>query len=313
MPQVREPAVAGMFYPGGRDELDAEILRCAAHEYGPRGCHADLGKVPVFGVICPHAGYQYSGPVACHSMAVLEAEQSRRRASDTPPAGSWGSGPDDGSAPQLYIMAGPNHRGTGAATATAPDQAWRTPLGDVDVDRLATDALASESDGMAERDSLAHAGEHSLEVQVPMLQHFIGPRIAILPVLMADQSRATAEKLGHAMAKVAAGIGSHGGGRNNPAALIGSSDLTHYEPNAAAHEKDAALIGAILSMDVDAFYRVLEDRRVSACGYGAIAATMVACADLGATEGRLLRYSTSFDTAGGDESSVVGYASVVFC
>ena len=300
MPQVREPAVAGMFYPGGSDDLAAEIRRCSAHEYGPRG--GGLDGPPAIGAICPHAGYRYSGPVACHSIEALAAGQARRRAG----GGSGGSGEE----PALFIMAGPNHRGVGAATATYPGGAWRTPLGDVEVDAPAAEALASESGGMAEPDALAHAGEHSLEVQVPMLQELAGPRISILPVLMADQSRGAAERLGHAMAKVAAAPAEEGKG--GPAPLIGSSDLTHYEPNAAAHEKDAALVEAILSMDVARFYRVLEERRVSACGYGAIAATMVACADLGAAEGRLLRYATSFDVAGADESSVVGYASVVF-
>ena len=312
MQDVRAPAVAGAFYPGDGQQLKATIINCNAHEYGPRGGRLDPVGAPVVGAVCPHAGYAYSGPVACNSMAALESEQARRRASDTPPSGG-GRGPDGGSAPPLYIMVGPNHRGVGAATATAPGLAWSTPLGDVAIDQQASAALASESGGMARPDLIAHAEEHSLEVQVPMLQEFVGRYISILPVLMADQSRETAERLGRALARVAAGVGSHGGGLNNPAALIASSDFTHYEPNAAAHEKDGELIKAILAMDVDMFYRVLEERRVSACGYGAMAATMVACADLGATEGRLLRYATSFDVAGGDESSVVGYASVVFC
>ena len=307
MPQVREPAVAGMFYPGGRDELEAEICRCSEHEYGPRGGGGDgggdAGDTPhIFGAICPHAGYKYSGPVACHSMAALAAELSRRGGED-------GGGESER---PLFIMAGPNHRGIGAATATMSHCMWRTPLGDVDVDSQAADALAAETGGMARQDAYAHSGEHSLEVQVPMLQHFVGPQASILPVLMADQSSGTAERLGHAMARVAAGAGAGMGGKG-PALLIASSDLTHYEPNDAAHEKDGELVKAVLGMDVEEFYRVLRDRHVTACGYGAIAATMVACADLGATQGRLLRYATSHDVAGADESSVVGYASVVFC
>lgn len=301
MPQVREPAVAGMFYPDGRDDLEAEIRRCSGHEYGPHGGKEESeDAAPVLGAICPHAGYRYSGPVACHSIEALASEASRRR----------DEGGRDGESQSLFIMAGPNHRGIGAATATMSHCAWRTPLGDVEVDSQAADALAAESGGMARPDNYAHSGEHSLEVQVPMLQHFVGPGVSILPVLMADQSSGTAERLGHAMARVAAGAGRGGEG---PAMLIGSSDLTHYEPNGDAHEKDGELVEAILGMDVEGFYRILRDRHVTACGYGAIAATMVACADLGATRGRLLRYATSYDVAGADESSVVGYASVVFC
>ena len=302
MRRVRGPAAAGMFYPDSKDELKAEIRRCYAHKYGPgRDAGASAAGIQgrkrhVVGAVCPHAGYMYSGPIACHSMAALAAELSRRA------AGTGGP-----SQPPLFIMAGPNHWGLGAQTATATDCSWRTPLGEVDIDSAAAGALASESGGMVEPDFFAHSKEHSLEVQVPMLQDIAGAALSILPVLMSDQAREAAERLGHAMARVASG---RDGG---PALLIGSSDLTHYEPNAAAHEKDMELVGAVLDMDIGRFYDVLRDRRVSACGYGAIAATMAACSELGASEGRLLRYATSFDVAGADESSVVGYASVVFC
>ncbi|MEJ2261196.1 MAG: AmmeMemoRadiSam system protein B, partial [Nitrosopumilaceae archaeon] len=86
---------------------------------------------------------------------------------------------------------------------------------------------------------------------------------------------------------------------------------THYEPNDFAHEQDMALIEPILEMDVEKFYDVLRKRKVTACGYGAIASTMIACKELGATKGELLRYATSGDVMG-DTSSVVGYGSIIF-
>ncbi len=93
--------------------------------------------------------------------------------------------------------------------------------------------------------------------------------------------------------------------------VIGSSDFTHYEPHDTAYEQDHALIEPILDLDVEEFYQVLKDRQVSACGYGAIASTMIACKKLGATKGELLRYCTSGDITE-DKSSVVGYASIIF-
>jgi AmmeMemoRadiSam system protein B len=93
--------------------------------------------------------------------------------------------------------------------------------------------------------------------------------------------------------------------------LIASSDLTHYEPNEAAHRKDMDLINAMLTLDVTKFYTVLERMDVSACGYGAIASVMVAAKSLGATRGELLKYATSGDVTG-DTGAVVGYSSVVF-
>jgi len=95
------------------------------------------------------------------------------------------------------------------------------------------------------------------------------------------------------------------------ALLIGSSDFTHYEENEFAHRQDLALIEPILKLDVDEFYKILYERNVTACGFGAIASTMVACKELGATEGKLLKYATSGDISG-DKSSVVGYASIIF-
>jgi AmmeMemoRadiSam system protein B len=93
--------------------------------------------------------------------------------------------------------------------------------------------------------------------------------------------------------------------------IVASSDLTHYEPNEDAHRKDNELIKAVLSLDVTKFYAVLERQDVSACGYGAIASTMVVAKQLGATKGELLRYATSGDVTG-DTSAVVGYSSIAF-
>jgi hypothetical protein len=93
--------------------------------------------------------------------------------------------------------------------------------------------------------------------------------------------------------------------------IIGSSDFTHYEPNEFAHDQDKALIEPILDLDVDQFYKVLYEKNVTACGYGAIASTMIACKKLGATKGELLKYATSGDVTG-DTSSVVGYGSIIF-
>ena len=93
--------------------------------------------------------------------------------------------------------------------------------------------------------------------------------------------------------------------------IIGSSDFTHYEPNEVAYKQDSSLIEPILKLHVEEFYQILNERRISACGYGAIASTMVACKKLGAKQGKLLKYATSGDITG-DTSSVVGYASIVF-
>jgi AmmeMemoRadiSam system protein B len=134
-----------------------------------------------------------------------------------------------------------------------------------------------------------------------MLQ-FYKKTFKILPIILNDQDYEFALEVGSAIAKLA---------KKKKSIIIGSSDFTHYEENEFAHSQDKALIEPILEMDVKRFYDVLNERRVTACGYGAIASTMVACKELGATQGKLLQYATSGDVAG-DKSSVVGYASIVF-
>jgi AmmeMemoRadiSam system protein B len=123
-----------------------------------------------------------------------------------------------------------------------------------------------------------------------------------LPISLIDQEYDSAIQLGNSISKMAEG---------KKTIIIGSSDFTHYEPNEFAHSQDLALIEPILDLDVEEFYKILQNRRVSACGYGAIATTMIACKKLGATKGQLLKYATSGDITG-DKSSVVGYASIVF-
>jgi MEMO1 family protein len=275
--QIRTPAVAGMFYPGEKNELKKVINECFMHKFGP-------GKIPptkiqkkIFGVICPHAGYTYSGPIACHSFYAISSD-----------------------IPELVIIIGPNHWGIGSSVATMNDCKWNTPLGDVEVDsKIAIEA--SNISKIINIDYFSHTREHSLEVQLPILQEMYS-NFKILPIAMINQSKDTAEDIGIAIAKIA---------EKKKVMIIGSSDFTHYEQNEFAYEQDLALIEPILELDIEKFYDVLEDRNVSACGYGAIASTMIACKKLGATKGELLKYATSGDIAG-DTSSVVGYGSIVF-
>jgi len=196
---------------------------------------------------------------------------------------------------------GPNHYGIGQSIASMIDVSWKTPLGLVEVDSESALELRDGLD-ILELDSFSHSKEHSIEVQVPMLQETFSHEMKILPVSLINQEQKTATKVGSAIAKIA---------QKKDTLLIGSSDFTHYEENEFAHRQDLALIDPILKLDVDEFYKILYERHVTACGFGAIASTMIACKELGATEGKLLKYATSGDVSG-DKSSVVGYASIIF-
>jgi len=275
--RIRTPAVAGMFYSGEKKQLTQEIKRCFSGDFGPKRDPPTASSEKIFGVICPHAGYMYSGPIAAQSFYAISNQRF-----------------------DLAIIVGPNHWGIGENVATMRDGTWQTPLGSVEVDPEAADmAVQSEKIGA---DFFSHTRDHSLEVQVPMLQYVFRDKIKILPIILNSQDIDTARDVGGKMAEIAL---------QKSTMIIGSSDLTHYESNDFAHSQDSALLEPVRRLDVEGFYSVLRKRNVSACGYGAIASTMVACKKLGAAKGRVVQYATSGDIAG-DKSSVVGYGSVVF-
>ncbi|MCS5545823.1 MAG: AmmeMemoRadiSam system protein B [SAR324 cluster bacterium] len=276
--EVRTPAVSGTFYPDDQKELKSLIHNCFTHPIGPGKMPPTGSDQKIYGVICPHAGFVYSGPVACHSFYSISSSTSK-----------------------LAIITGPNHYGIGQSIASMIDASWKTPLGLMEVDSESALELRNGLD-ILELDSFSHSKEHSIEVQVPMLQETFSHEMKILPVSLINQEQKTAVKVGSAIAKIA---------QKKDALLIGSSDFTHYEENEFAHRQDLALIDPILKLDVDEFYKILKERHVTACGFGAIASTMIACKELGATEGKLLKYATSGDVSG-DKSSVVGYASIIF-
>jgi len=274
---IREPVAAGQFYPDGKEDLEGMIKYCYEHKYGPGNQPIEPSK-KIFGIICPHAGYVYSGPTACHSYKSISLQN-----------------------PELVIIIGPNHFGIGRNAATMIDAKWRTPLGMVQVDSEATQEIAKKSK-IIEIDNYSHSQDHSLEVQIPILQSTLSKKFQILPIILLSQDLETAKDVGYAVSEIA---------KKKNSLIVGSSDFTHYEENSFAHLQDKALIEPIIEMDVERFYHVLKEKRVSACGFGAIASTIIACKNLGATKGELLSYATSGDVSGNAES-VVGYGAIKF-
>jgi len=274
---IREPVAAGQFYPDGKEDLEGMIKYCYEHKYGPGNQPIEPSK-KIFGIICPHAGYVYSGPTACHSYKSISLQN-----------------------PELVIIIGPNHFGIGRNAATMIDAKWRTPLGMVQVDSEATQEIAKKSK-IIEIDNYSHSQDHSLEVQIPILQSTLSKKFQILPIILLSQDLETAKDVGYAVSEIA---------KKKNSLIVGSSDFTHYEENSFAHLQDKALIEPILEMDVERFYHVLKEKRVTACGFGAIASTIIACKNLGSTKGELLSYATSGDVSGNAES-VVGYGAIKF-
>lgn len=281
MAKIRRPTQAGSFYAGDAESLRRQIEDCFLHEFGPRKLPTVKanGSRRIVGLICPHAGYMCSGPVAADAYYALAS---------------------DGK-PDTVVILGPNHTGYGSGLAVAAEGVWRTPLGDVEIDGETASQIVQKAH-IVDVDELAHRFEHSIEVQLPFLQFLYGSAFKFVPVCFQMQDGASAVEVGKALATVLEG-------RN--AVVIASSDLTHYEPQRVAVAKDRLVLKAVEDMDVNQFYSVIEEQDVTACGYGPIAALMTAAIALGAKEADLLCYKTSGDVLG-DYSGVVGYAAVCF-
>jgi hypothetical protein len=281
MAKVRRPTQAGTFYEGTAETLRKQIEGCFLDKLGP-GEIPEIAKAAsnhVLGLVCPHAGYIYSGPVAAHAYYRLASNGK----------------------PDVVVIFGPNHTGNGTALAVMDEGFWHTPLGDVEIDSDVADQIAEES-RIVDVDESAHRFEHSIEVQLPFLQYLYGSGFKIVPICFLMQELSSAREVGKATAKTLAG-------KNG--VIIASSDMTHYEPQESASRKDKLVLAAVEAMDEAKLYSIIETQGISACGYGPIIALITAAKDLGAKEAKLLCYKTSGDVTG-DYSSVVGYAAVCF-
>ena len=277
--KLRRAQVAGSFYPGTKTALTREIEGCFSHRLGPGRLPvlAQVGERRLVGLVCPHAGYMYSGPVAARSYFEL--------ASDGKPA--------------TIVIIGPNHTGEGSGVSMMPEGVWETPLGQVEVDRETADAISKASE-IIDLDDRAHLYEHSIEVQLPFLQFVLQSRFEFVPICMMMQDQETSSEVGNAVGNVL---------KNKDALIIASSDMTHYESADSAKRKDRLAIDAILALDEARLQETVESHRISMCGHGPVASMIAASKILDAKTARLLGYSTSGDITG-DNSAVVGYLAV---
>jgi AmmeMemoRadiSam system protein B len=256
------------WYPAAADDLRREV---SGHiERAER--LANVGDV--LGLIAPHAGYFFSAHVAGAGY-----RQVRDAGFDT------------------VVLVGPDHTGAAMGETALPDfDVWRTPLGDVRVDR----GLAAALEQHCALRSIRRDQEHSLEVQLPFLQVALQD-FTLLPLMMGSQSAHACCELGLALAGIV---------RDRRALFVASTDLSHYQPDAVARELDQHTLQYVLDFDPDGLVQALEHSAAHACGGGPVAVVMYAARELGATDARLMKYATSGDVWA-DRAQVVGYASVV--
>ena len=256
---VRPPAVAGSFYPRGPKELKAAVDALLSQAEPSR-------EGSLLGVIAPHAGYTYSGPVAANAFAPVAS----------------------GTVVERVLLIGPPHFVPVSGVAAPSSTAFATPLGEVVIDRDAIAALIEA--GLVTIDDRAHAPEHSLEVELPLLQAVLG-HFTLIPLLVGDA----------APEQVAAIVGSV---LDERTLVVVSTDLSHYLDDASARARDVATAKTIERLD---FTRLGPQ---DACGFAALNGAL--CAARQEHWGiKRLDLRNSGDTSG-DRSSVVGYGAWAF-
>ncbi len=265
---VRKPVIAGTWYPGRPEELRRMISDFLAR--------VEVEPVPgeLKGLIAPHAGYIYSGQVAAYAYKQLEG-----RSFDT------------------VVVVHPSHRLYLDGYALTAAAFYETPLGQVPLDEDIIARLDEELHFIF----LKADQEHSLEIQLPFLQHVLG-NFKLVPIMMGDQSLGQCQKLASALVRVLEG---------RKALLVASSDLSHFYSYRTAVSLDRVIISQVESYDPEGLARALASGKAEACGGGPIVAVMLASKGLGADKARVLKYANSGDVTG-DFSSVVGYMAAAF-
>lgn len=265
---IRLPVVAGRFYPEEKAELEALIKTMVDDK---------AVKENVLGMVVPHAGYPFSGQVvgACLSRVKF---------------------------PDTFIIIGPNHTGRGKPFSIMSDGKWLTPLGVVDIDKELAKKLVATSKYLRE-DEEAHRLEHSVEVQLPFLQHF-KKDIKFVPIIMTLSNMETHRQIGKEIAKAIKDT------KRNAIVMV-SSDMTHYEPHEEAKRKDGLAIRAMLDLNEQELAQRIEGENITMCGYAPALSLLAAMKELDGTQAELVKYQTSGDTTG-DTDSVVGYAGILF-
>jgi len=277
---VREPAVAGKFYPES-----AARLRLAVEKFLQDAVSVNVKK-PV-AIIVPHAGYIYSGQICADGFKQVSHQKY-----------------------DVVVILGTNHTSQSLRNiALYPGAGYRTPLGTVPVETSIISPLLKEFPGDCILDKSAHEFEHSLEVVVPFIQ-VVFPKAKIVPIVVGSQDVDTCNRFGRTLAKVL---------KNKKALIVASSDLSHYPSWDDANRVDRKTLEAITRLDTAEFHKTIQDTMnkhipslsTCACGEAPIMAAMSAAKSLGASRGVIVSYANSGDVAVGERSRVVGYGAVV--
>jgi len=269
---IREPAVAGKFYPSDPTELKAMV---SGHLNAAKDLPAIDGQI--IAIIVPHAGLIYSGSVAAYAYKLLENSPINR-----------------------VILCGPSHQyGFQGISVYGPGVIWKSPLGNISCDDSLCNVLLKHDRGI---DTLAaaHSREHCLEVQLPYLQTVLKD-FRIVPLIMGNPDDNAVKLLTDALELMPS---------DARTIMIASTDWQHYRPALAGGKMDSLGMDCLLNLDADRLLQNLHNGKTELCGGGAAVAVIKAAVAKGANRVKILKYRDSGDVTG-DKSSVVGYVAAV--
>ncbi|MCM8773507.1 MAG: AmmeMemoRadiSam system protein B [Candidatus Omnitrophica bacterium] len=265
---IRETSVAGQFYPSNPKELEQLIKNFVDSK--------SIRKISAKGIILPHAGYFYSGKVAVTTVSrVLPKKR--------------------------IIILGPNHTGLGENFSLFARGKWRSPFKEINIDEEITTSLL-KSNSYIKEDYLAHLHEHSIEVQLPILQYFFGD-FTLVPIVCSIAPVEIYREIAEQIYKVVRDI-------IDDILLVASSDMSHYEEDLVARRKDRSAMDSILNLDESELVTKVNKENISMCGIAPVAILLAYCKYVKANKAEVVLYQTSGDSSG-DYSAVVGYLGVI--
>jgi MEMO1 family protein len=269
MKNIREPAVAGMFYPSSPRELKDQINVLLD------STHSDEEFGNPFGIISPHAGYVYSGKTAAYAYNTIRGKNF-----------------------STVVIISPSHREYFPGVSIYNGDAYRTPLGDISLNKKLISQLTENSKTIFEGVN-GHRAEHAIEVQIPFLQMVLN-EFQIVPIVVGDQRKLFVNDLAEKLAAVV----------DENTMVVASSDLSHFHTKKEADILDSIVEERIEKFEYEKLLYDLETEKCEACGGGPIVA-MMKTADLkNKKKAKILSRSDSGDVTG-DNSEVVGYLSAV--